>query len=259
MALVGSQFAKVVLLDADAFLLEQASQIINSSRTGTLFWHDIWSLHPHNPVWVLLGLTKPVEGLCQESGIVYIDKSTAWRGLYAAALMNQHQPMYYTVLWGDKDTFFLGYEAMNMSYTFVPYSPLLLGKMDLDDTGIASRLLISNVLYAPRHFAGYSFVQLDMEGRAAFVHFVSGKATILKHVKKRSRLFTYVRSFDPNTHHIVSVGAGMYDVVSDSGPLKVPTYSSDEALGPFEIRIVRAYHSAVRFRKNFPGAAAALA
>ena len=51
-------------------------------------------------------------------------------------------------------------------------------------------------------FFGYSFVQLDNEGKAFCVNLVSGKSFILKYMKQNKSLFTVLRPYDPNGSHM---------------------------------------------------------
>jgi len=244
MAIVASEFEKVIWIDSDAFLVQNISSFIRqASKSSAIFWHDIWAIHEKNPVWGLLNRTKAIRGPSQESGIVFINKATSWRGLYTTAYMNQKQPMYYSLVWGDKDTFFLGYEAMNERYSFIPYSPLLIGKSE-------SQLKPTHQHGLQTKFIGYSFVQLDMNGRPLCVHLVSGKKFITPFLKKGERLFTLIRSFDPNTAHIAPVGDGMYDITIDEGSFYGPLWDTDQALGQFEEHLIQSYQDAVKMIGN---------
>ena len=249
MAIVGSEFEKMIWVDSDAFLLQNATNLIKQTKTGTLFWHDIWGVDQKNPIWTILNIEKPVVGFSQESGVVYIDKTKNWLPLYIAAYMNQHQRLFYSLLWGDKDTFFISFEALKMPYTFVPYAPQLIGKMGNE--------MVGDVLQTKKNknkFYGYSFVQVDTNGRPAYVHFVSGKDLVLSYLNKNKTLFTMIRTWDPNGAHVDYNGIDptkkSVDIEIDSGDFYGPLLDANDALGPFVTRLRESYEKAQQIIKT---------
>jgi len=248
MSIIASQYQKLFWVDSDSFLLQNVTGIIKKSRDGTLFWHDIWRIHEKNPVWKVLNMSKPVRGFSQESGILYIDKGRNWRQLYVAAYMNQKQPLYYSLFWGDKETFFLSFELLKKKYTFVPHAPFMLGKYG-SDIGLGIKIPENRF----DDFFGYSFVQLDLDGRAFCVHLVSGKSFILRYLRQNKRLFTVLRPYDPNRSHMDRNGLKnkTFDVRLDSMPSKMPLMASEYALGPFEERFIYSYLEAERLLEHF--------
>ena len=247
MAIVASQYQKLFWVDSDSFLLQNVSSLMKRSTDGTLFWHDIWRIHERNPVWDLLNMTTPIRGFSQESGILYIDKEITWRPLYVAAYMNQKQPLYYSLFWGDKETFFLSFELMKQNYTFVPHAPFMVGKYG-NDIGLGIKIPENRY----DDFFGYSFVQLDIDGRALCVHLVSGKSFVLRYLRQGKRLFTVLRPYDPNRSHMDRNGFKnkTFDVKLDSMPAKMPLMASEYVLGPFEDRFKYAYLEAERLTKE---------
>ena len=130
LALVMTQFQHVILLDRDFYLLQKPEMALNSliqSGANAAFWHDMVGISAQNPIWDLVGIS-PIAGYAQDSCFVYINKETAWRGLYLAAYMNQKQNVYYQLVHGDKDTFFIAFESLGINYTWAPYAPYLLCK-----------------------------------------------------------------------------------------------------------------------------------
>jgi len=240
----------MIWVDSDAFLLQNLTDIIKQTSTGTLFWHDIWSVHPENPIWQLMGIENPVLGLSQESGVVYIDKEVGWRNLYLSAYMNQRQTMYYSMLWGDKDTFFLSFESTKTPYTFVPWPPFIAGKMGSElaaDGGYRSA--------SKEKFYAYSFVQPDMIGRPCYVHLVTGKEFILPYLDQNKKIFSLIRTYDANRAHMINTGINSvkrtFDIVCDEGEFYGPFWETKEALGPFEDRLAAAYKKAKEIHKDF--------
>jgi len=238
MCIIASQYQKVFWVDSDSFLLQNVTSVMRKSKDGTLFWHDIWRIHEKNPIWKVMNKTDPIRGYSQESGILYLDKEITWRSLYVSAYMNQKQRLYYSLFWGDKESFFLSFELMNKPYTFVPHAPFMLGKYGSD---IGLGITIPESRYDD--FFGYSFVQLDLDGRAFCVHLVSGKSFILRYLRQEKRLFTVLRPYDPNKSHMNRNGLKnkTFDVRLDSAAEKMPLMTTDYALGPFEDRFKSAY------------------
>lgn len=190
MALVCTKLQKVIFLDDDAFVLRDPAFLLDNEdmkRTGTLFWHDIYGIHPKNYVYDLLDLPSRT-GLSGESGVLVLDKEVAWRGLYFAAYMNSKQDLFYRLVWGDKDTFFLAFEYMNMSYSFIPYAPCAIGNNE----------------------TRFSFLQPGPDGVSFFIHLVSGKKIFKE--KKRNQM-THVLLYDPDSCHLNET----FHVVEDNG------------------------------------------
>ena len=188
MAMAMSRFDKVLLLDGDCYLLRPPEELLDAfanatatEHTAGMFWRDMYSICPTNPVWDMLGL-DPVVGPAQESGIVLVDKSEAWRALYLAGYMNQRKGLYYRLLHGDKDTYFLSYKLLGLNYTVVPYTPYFSGRKKRTK------------------FRGTGFLQPDMDGRPLALHLVSGK-TVLKRttLREKATMYEYVAAYNPNT------------------------------------------------------------
>ena len=132
MAMAMSQFQEVMLFDRDFYLIQKPEQAFKTSQengAGAMFWHDMTGVCPTNPIWKLVG-AKPILGYSQDSCIVYLDKAVAWRGLYLAAYMNQKQSVFYRLLFGDKDTFFISFESLGLKYSWPPFAPYLLRSTD---------------------------------------------------------------------------------------------------------------------------------
>ena len=237
MAIVASEFEKVLWVDSDAFLFRNFSYIQSQVSNGAMFWHDHTRLDSRNPIWGLINSTHASDTLAQESGVVYIDKSTKWRALYVVAEMNRNLAMYYSMVWGDKDTFFFGFEAMNETYTFVPYGCFLLGKStaelraDLDGKNL------------PGSHRGYVFLQPDMEGRALFMH---GKQFIVQFLEEEKRLFTVAIAYDANNAHIGPLDY-FRGVIFDSNERYDTIFDSRKATGNFEEEFIAAFHEATEF------------
>ncbi|KXN73107.1 glycosyltransferase family 71 protein [Conidiobolus coronatus NRRL 28638] len=142
----------VMLLDADVVLLQSPESIFSSSgykNSGTLFFHDrqIFEPKPETISWFLSLLpdkisdTEPPKRLennpwftgktqhIQESGMVIIDKVKHLTPLLTTALLNKkvERELTYKRVYGDKETFWIGFEVIGHSYYFAPYEPHPIG------------------------------------------------------------------------------------------------------------------------------------
>ena len=192
MALAMSSFEKVLLVDQDSYLVQTPDQAMETcikaaKDAGAVFWHDVYGICPENPVWQIVGVVEE-QGYAQESGLVFIDKSVAWRGLYLAAYMNQRQLAYYNLLLGDKDTFFLSFESLGLKYKWVPYVPYILCTTADRDTAV-----------------GVSFLQPDVDGVPLAVHLVSGKPDAMNNISNGEQFFSHVWTYDPNSNKVGTV------------------------------------------------------
>ncbi|KXN73104.1 glycosyltransferase family 71 protein, partial [Conidiobolus coronatus NRRL 28638] len=145
----------VMLLDADVVLLqppERGFTNLKYEATGSLFFHDrqIRTVKPETATWFLNMLpdkisdTKPPKRLenhpwfteksehIQESGMVLIDKVKHLTPLLTTTLLNKkvERELTYKRVWGDKETFWIGFEVIGHPYYFSPHEPHPIG----DDT-----------------------------------------------------------------------------------------------------------------------------
>jgi len=124
-ALMHSRFAEALLLDADQVpILNPAAWFDwpEFRETGAVFWPDIIDLRADNPIWEACGL--PAERTTSfESGQLLIDKRRHWRALQATLHLNEEAEYYYRLVYGDKDTFLLGWKLTASRYSLVPHRP----------------------------------------------------------------------------------------------------------------------------------------
>ena len=229
-AMVCSQFQRVLLVDDDAFLLQDPRVVIESKlaqQTGTLFWHDMHAIHHDNLIWQVLDV-PPREGLAGESGVVFLDKEVAWQALYLAAFMNNKQSIFNRMLWGDKDTFFLACERLGIPYSFVPYPPYSIG-------------------YS--RWSQIAFLQSDTHGVPFFIHLVSGK-------RYSSSLFGFeqfetILTYDPDKAHLCGGLIGsLFTVCKEKGGWS--RYVSTRAIGNVHKFIGKAYRTASQELNTIP-------
>jgi hypothetical protein len=118
-AILHSRFREVLLLDADnspvidpSFLFE----VPEYKRTGAVLWPDETRLAPDDPVWGLMGIAYRDEPEV-ESGQVLVDKRRCWGPLALTSWMNnEHADFWYRYIYGDKDTFHLAWNRLDVDY-----------------------------------------------------------------------------------------------------------------------------------------------
>lgn len=124
-AAMHSRFAEVLLLDADQVPIADPAPLFDwpeFRETGAVFWPDIVDLRADNPIWEACGL--PAERTISfESGQLLIDKTRHWRALMATLHLNEEAEHYYRLVYGDKDTFLIGWKLTASRYSLVPHRP----------------------------------------------------------------------------------------------------------------------------------------
>lgn len=171
-AIVASSFKEVMLLDADNVVFKNPEFLFDTDefiQTGALFWPDIQTFPRKNIMWKVLGLPAQIVR-AQESGQIVINKELCWVPLQLCLHMNKNSEFFYKQVYGDKDTFFLSWKALNYPYTMVPHMPGVLKKSSIDDT------------------YGYGQIQRDLLGNPLFCH-----TTVLNWAERNTfePLFTY--------------------------------------------------------------------
>lgn len=124
-ALLWSKFEEVLLLDADQVPLIDPSVCFDwpeYRETGAVFWPDVVHLLDTNPVWQAFGLPARRER-SMESGQLLVNKRLHLRQLAIVARLNEAADLLYKVIYGDKDTFMLGWELVDAAFAMVPHRP----------------------------------------------------------------------------------------------------------------------------------------
>lgn len=143
-AALASRFEQVILLDADAVFLQDPSQLLLQDRyreAGVLLFHDrlLWKggfpdrhnwwheqiKHPSTEANKSLVWTERYseEG---DSGVVVVDKTRldVLIGLLHIGWQNSHdvrEEVTYKITYGDKETYWIGFEATGSKYSFSPH------------------------------------------------------------------------------------------------------------------------------------------
>jgi len=135
-AVLASRFEEVILLDADITFIRDPSILFDNKgyqETGTLFFKDR-TLHPgrhSGSVWLKSWMINPLPETKKsrfwndksrhemESGTVVIHKTKTILGLLNACKLNEkeiREKVVYQKVYGDKETFWMGYDMARQSY-----------------------------------------------------------------------------------------------------------------------------------------------
>lgn len=163
-AALGSQYEQVVVLDADAILMQPPETILDShsgyESTGSLLFHDrlLWQgafkerhewwekqLEHHTPSKALSKSRVYNENYAEEcdSGLVLLDKSRLpiLLGLLHACWQNTklvRDDWTYKMGYGDKESWWFGLELSGAEYTFEDHYGGMLGDLNAEKTKVCS-------------------------------------------------------------------------------------------------------------------------
>lgn len=163
-AALGSQYEQVVVLDADAILMQPPETILDShsgyESTGSLLFHDrlLWQgafkerhewwekqLEHHAPSNALSKSRVYNENYAEEcdSGLVLLDKSRLpiLLGLLHACWQNTkvvRDDWTYKMGYGDKESWWFGLELSGAEYTFEDHYGGMLGDLNAEETKVCS-------------------------------------------------------------------------------------------------------------------------
>ncbi|EFX00958.1 glycosyl transferase [Grosmannia clavigera kw1407] len=149
-AALATRFEKVILLDADAVFVQPPESLLaqeDFNRTGALLFHDrlLWkNAFPARHEWWHDQIRRPSAELSKslvwseqyaeegDSGVVVLDKGrvdvlvgllhTCWQNTYAV-----RQEVTYKILYGDKESWWMGLELAGSSYTMEEHYGAMVG------------------------------------------------------------------------------------------------------------------------------------
>ncbi|KAJ3314536.1 hypothetical protein HDV04_006075 [Boothiomyces sp. JEL0838] len=148
-ALLASSFDKAMLIDADVVFLQSPDVLFDGKlfeKNGALFFHDR-SLYSHGEEtlnWFKSLMPDPMSEYAskmrvfkgttaheQESGVVLINKRENMLGLLATCILNvdNYREIAYKRVFGDKETFWVGFESIEEKYIFNPRYPGAAGEL----------------------------------------------------------------------------------------------------------------------------------
>ncbi|KAF9132124.1 hypothetical protein BGW39_000771 [Mortierella sp. 14UC] len=159
-SMLASRFEEVMLVDSDAYFLQDPAKLFDDpgyKATGGLFFYDRtlftdWHQGPEflrsmMPIMSTLPTKlRSFRGLSQheqESGVVVINKKTRLSGLLAVCKMNskwERDLVSYRMFYGDKETFWTGFEMAQEPYAFMRTFGSVVGEMRDDPVKEVERL-----------------------------------------------------------------------------------------------------------------------
>lgn len=163
-ALLLSSFEEALLLDADAFFVQPPRVLFDDpyyQAHGALFFRDalfpparaaekrdflrrLWPSEADLPYRVKESAFFKGETLFeQESSVVLVHRTRAWRGLLGTAILNgwPARDYVYRQVWGDKETFWLGFALAQVPFDFSPHSPAIVGHYSSEARGLVCGLM----------------------------------------------------------------------------------------------------------------------
>ncbi|KAG0274977.1 hypothetical protein BGZ95_009300 [Linnemannia exigua] len=159
-SMLASRFEEVILVDSDAYFLQDPAKLFDDpgyKATGGLFFYDRtlftdWHAGPNflrsmMPIMSTLPTQlRSFRGISQheqESGVVVINKKTRLNGLLAICKMNskwERDLVSYRVFYGDKETFWTGFEMAQEPYAFMRTYGSVVGELRDDPVKEIERL-----------------------------------------------------------------------------------------------------------------------
>lgn len=121
-AILHCPFREVLFLDADNVPLTDPTYLFedtNYRATGAIFWQENIQMRRRSAVWKCFGVPFRTE-FEQESGQILIDKEKCWAPLKLCNWYNEHSDFYYTIIYGDKDTFRFAWNRLEQPYASPP-------------------------------------------------------------------------------------------------------------------------------------------
>jgi len=148
-SVLASRFEEVILIDADTVYLRDPLKFFNDPgylKKGTLFfedrrfkesmfdsykWFKKWITNPL-PETKKLRIWNEKTTDQMESSTVVIHKSKTILGLLATCKLNElkYRPIVKDHIYGDKETFWLGFDMARQPYYFNPLRPVFIAKVD---------------------------------------------------------------------------------------------------------------------------------
>ncbi len=153
-AIIKSKFEQILYLDADNNLLKDPSGLFETKefkKYGAIFWPDYWKTSSENPIWKIVDDYD--DSFEQDSGQLLIDKRRCWKELNICLHFNQNPQFYYSLLYGDKDTFRFAWKALKTPYFM-----------------ITKEVASCGFYTAQKQFNGVTMVQHDLDNQIMFLH-----------------------------------------------------------------------------------------
>ena len=162
-ALIASAFEQTLLLDADIVPTRDPACAFDwpeFKSTGAVLWPDLVDLVAASQIWRACGLApRTIPSI--ESGQVLIDKARCWSALQATLHLNEYAEHYYRLVYGDKDTWQLGFLVTGSPYSLIPQRPLADGSWCFYQRDFEGSILFQHRTRAKWRYSG---AQDDLPG-----------------------------------------------------------------------------------------------
>lgn len=166
-AMLASKFSEMIMMDADVFFFQDPGMLFEDEgykTTGSLFYYDR-TLFPNwtkGPDWMRSFLptmssfvpkSRWFRGLSsheQESGVVVLDKKKALIGLLSTCKMNgitERDEVVYKHVYGDKETYWVGFEVTQTPYAFVKSFAGVIGSHGRGDADGSPEYICGNQIH----------------------------------------------------------------------------------------------------------------
>lgn len=130
-SMLHSGFTEALFLDADNVVTKDPSFLFDNpdyDKHGAIFWPDlppkIMKKWIPAVVWNMVGLPVPRRNiLAFESGQLLVNRTRSSRALALTMKLNELSSVFYKVLYGDKDTFLLGWMMAEQKYAMPAKQP----------------------------------------------------------------------------------------------------------------------------------------
>ena len=113
-AILNASYREVLFLDSDNLVDFNVDTLFDEKQD--LFWSDFGYLHSHMKIFEYLDMKGKVLK-CFEAAQFKINKEKSWKALNFSNWINQNSYFYYKQqIYGDKDTFNLAWNKLNIEY-----------------------------------------------------------------------------------------------------------------------------------------------
>ena len=130
-AIIQSSFDEIMFIDADSFPCRDPQYLFDHLQTA-VFWPDAILWKPEQKLTVESYYNIKITHEYQiESGQMMFRKSECMDGLERVQELNEKSDITYKHVYGDKDTFYIGFKQANVPFQIVPFPSYVLDLMIL--------------------------------------------------------------------------------------------------------------------------------
>ncbi|ORX44686.1 hypothetical protein BCR36DRAFT_334292, partial [Piromyces finnis] len=237
-AILASRFEEIILLDADVLYLRNPEELFEEKgyiKTGTFFFRDRTLFPGSNPasVWLKEWMINPLPETRNsrfwnektyhemESSTVVIHKTKTILGLLNTCILNEQKyrdEVVYKLVYGDKETFWIGFDMARQSYYMNPSPSVFFGE-------ILTKKNKKNVKNKTLRFCGHNGHMLE-NGKLLYWngHLIRDK----NHVNRFSKLVNFTSYYIESKHNNWTPGLSC---------LKLEKNKINKKLIPFDLEL----------------------